>query len=98
MQASAGDPTSPGGTTPARRYVRMTSRESLTPVGAAELAHGLVDLLGPLEIAELARARDHDELRVRDRVLELACDAERRTRVELAPDQQGRRGDAGQQV
>ena len=46
----------------------------------------------------MAGAGDHHELRVRDRPLELACDAERRARVQLAPDQQGRHGDAGQQV
>jgi hypothetical protein len=35
---------------------------------------------------------------VRDRLLELGCDAERRARVELAPDQQGGHSNAGQQV
>src|SRR5215203_5796050 len=72
---------------------RLTRR-----VGAAELAHGLVELLRPLEVADVPGAGDHYELRVRDRLLEAACDAERRTRVQLAPDQQGWHCDAGQQV
>jgi len=67
-------------------------------VCAAELAHGVVELLGLLEVAEVTAAGDHYEFRVRDRLLELACDAEWRTCVEFAPDQQRRHGDAGQQV
>jgi hypothetical protein len=63
-----------------------------------ELAHGLVELLGLLEVADVTGTGDHDELRVRDRLLKLACDAERRARVELAPDLQGVAQHAGQQV
>jgi hypothetical protein len=37
-------------------------------VGAAELAHGVVELLGLLEIADWTRGGDHDELRVWDRL------------------------------
>ena len=57
-----------------------------------------VNRSGCLEVADVAAAGDHHELAVRDRALELACDAQRRPRVELTPDQQGRRGDPGQQV
>jgi len=46
-------------------------------LGAAELAYGLVELLGLLEVADVTGLRDHDELRVGYRVLELECDAER---------------------
>ena len=46
----------------------------------------------------MAAVGDHDELGVRDRVLELACDAERGSRVELTPDEQCRHEDVGQQV
>ena len=46
-------------------------------MGAAERAHGLVELLGLLEVADVTGLRDHDELRVGYLVLELACDAER---------------------
>ena len=57
-----------------------------------------VNRSGCLEVADVAAAGDHHELAVRDRALELACDAQRRPRVELTPDQQGRRADPGQQV
>jgi hypothetical protein len=43
-------------------------------------------------------ARDHDELRIRDGVLEPACEDERRARVQIPPDQQGRHSDARQQI
>ena len=43
-------------------------------------------------------AGEHDELRVRDRCVELVGDAERRAGVELAPDEQGGHGDLGEQV
>jgi hypothetical protein len=56
-------------------------------VGAAERAHGFVELLGPLEVADVTSFGDDDELCLRDRLLELACDAERRTQVEFAPNQ-----------
>jgi hypothetical protein len=42
--------------------------------------------------------RGSRRVRVRDRLLGLASDVERRTRIELTPDQQRRRGDARQQV
>ena len=45
-------------------------------MGAAELANGGVDLLGSLEVADVAAVWDHDELGVRDRSLELVRDAE----------------------
>jgi len=67
-------------------------------VGAAELADGLVELFGLLEVADVTAAGDHDELRVRDRLLELPRDGERRTCVEFAPDQQSRHSNPGQQV
>ena len=54
-------------------------------MAAAELTLGLVELLGPLEVADVAAAWDHDQLGVRNRLLELAGDPERRTRIELAP-------------
>jgi hypothetical protein len=44
---------------------------------AAELAHGPVELLGSLEAADMTGTEDDDEPRVRDRLLELSCDAER---------------------
>jgi hypothetical protein len=44
-------------------------------VDAAELAHGRVEPLGLLEVADVTRVGDHNELRVRDRLLELVCDA-----------------------
>jgi len=53
-------------------------------VAAAELAHGFVERFGPLEIAAVTGVGNNDELRVRDGLLELACDAERGARVELA--------------
>jgi len=67
-------------------------------VGSAELAYGGADLLGLLEVADVPAAGDHDEFGVGDRLLELARDAERGTRVELTADQQGRYEDVGQQV
>ena len=47
-------------------------------MSAAELADGGVEQFGLLEVAHVAGAWDHDERRVRNRVLELARDAERR--------------------
>src|SRR3954447_6826416 len=67
-------------------------------VGAAELTYRLVEPRRLLEVADMTGVGDHDELRIGDRPLELPGDAERRTGVELAPDQQGRYGDPGQQV
>lgn len=49
----------------------------LRRVHATELPHGYVELLRSLEVAEMSGLRDHDERRVEDRLLELACDAER---------------------
>jgi hypothetical protein len=46
-------------------------------VGAAELAHGFVELLELLEVADLTGAGNPDKRRVRDGPLELTCDAER---------------------
>jgi hypothetical protein len=46
-------------------------------VGATKLAHGSVELFGSFEVADVSRPRYHDELRIGDRSLELACDAER---------------------
>ena len=46
-------------------------------VGAAERAHGVVERPGPLEIAHVATAGDHDKLRLGNRVLELLGDGER---------------------
>jgi hypothetical protein len=46
-------------------------------MSAAELAHGLVESLGLLEVAGVTGARDDDEFRIRDRLLELAGHAER---------------------
>jgi hypothetical protein len=60
--------------------------------------HAYVEPLRPLEVLEVTGAADHDEFGVGDRLLELACDVEPRTRVQFVPDQQGRRGAAGQQV
>jgi len=45
-------------------------------VSAAELADGVVEQLRHLQVAHVTGARDHDELRIGDRVLELAGDAE----------------------
>ena len=59
-------------------------------VGAAELGDRVVEQLWRLEVAHVTGARDYDELRIGERVLELACDAERRARVLLPPNQQGR--------
>ena len=67
-------------------------------VSAAEPADGVVERLGLLEVADVTGAGDDDELRVRDPLLELACDAERRARVGLSPDQQVRHGDVRQQI
>ena len=39
-------------------------------VSVAELAHGLVELFGPLEVADVIRAGDDHELRVRGRLFE----------------------------
>ena len=82
--------------------VRHTAGEPILDltlrVVAAELAHGVVESLGPFEVADVTGAGDHDEPGIRDRLLELAGDAERRPRVELAPDQQRRYGDARQEV
>ena len=64
-------------------------------VVAAELADCLVEGAGLLEVADVTGAWDDHELGIRDRVLELACDPERRTRVRVTPDQQGWHGDAG---
>jgi hypothetical protein len=44
-------------------------------VGAAKLADGVVEQLRLLELAHVTGARDDDELRIRDCVLEPACDA-----------------------
>jgi hypothetical protein len=44
------------------------------------------------------RTTDDDELRVGNRLLELTCDAERRARVLISPDQEDRRGDVGQEI
>jgi hypothetical protein len=79
-----------------RRAAPQTSQTRR--VSAAELADRGVEQLGLLEIAHVTSARDHDEVRFRDRVLELAGDAERRARVQLPPDQQGRYSDARQQI
>ena len=65
---------------------------------ATELTHRFGEQLRLLKVAEVAGSGDHDELGVRKRLLELACDAERRAHVELASDQQGRDCDVGQQV
>ena len=46
-------------------------------VGVAEVPHGGVDLLGSLQVAHVARPLDHDELCVRDGLLELAGDGQR---------------------
>jgi hypothetical protein len=67
-------------------------------VSAAEFADGVVERLGLFEVAQVTGVWDHDEVRIRDRLFELACDAERRARVPLAPDQQCRHGDARKQV
>jgi hypothetical protein len=50
---------------------------------AAELADGVVERFGLLEVAQVTGAGDHDEVRVGDRVLEAASDAQRR--APLAP-------------
>ncbi len=63
-----------------------------------ELATRFVHSLGTFEMAQVARAPDHDECRVRDRLLELARDEEGRAHVVLPPDQQGGDGDVRQQV
>jgi hypothetical protein len=53
-------------------------RSSLTRrVGTAELAHRLVELLGPFKLADMAGAGNHYEGRVRDGPLKVASDAER---------------------
>ena len=65
---------------------------------AAERADRVVERTGPLEVAQVACAREDDERRVGDRLLELAGHLQRRARVELAPDEQRRHGDARQQV
>ena len=67
-------------------------------MSTAEVADGVVERLGPLEVSHVTGAGDHDELRVRDRLLELATDAERRARVPLPPNKQGRHRDARQQI
>lgn len=46
-------------------------------VGAAELAHGPVELLGPLELADMPRAGNHYKRRVWDGPLKLVGDVER---------------------
>jgi len=46
-------------------------------VGATEIAHGLVEPLGLLEVADVAAVRDHDQLGAGNRLLELAGDAQR---------------------
>ena len=75
--------------TPADTVTSGLHRRAREPLanagGATELAHGLVELLGLLEVADVTGTGDHDELRVRDRLLELACDAERRTRGRARP-------------
>jgi hypothetical protein len=59
------------------KYGMRTSLSDLPRrVSAAKLTHGLVELVGLLEVADVTTARDHDELRVADRLFELACDAE----------------------
>ena len=64
----------------------------------AELPHGGVDLLGPLEIAHVARPLDHDEFCVRDGFLELAGDGQRLAGIRVPPKQQGGDGDLSQQL
>jgi hypothetical protein len=56
--------------------MRTSLSDLLRRVSAAKLTHGLVELVGLLEVADVTTARDHDELRVADRLFELACDAE----------------------
>ena len=65
---------------------------------ATERSDRVVEGTGLFEVADVTGARDDLELGVRDSVLELACDAERRARVRVAPHQQRRHGDAGQQI
>ncbi|KQX56958.1 hypothetical protein ASE09_25115 [Streptomyces sp. Root66D1] len=65
---------------------------------APELADGPVEELRLREVADMARAREHDERGVRNRLLEGVGDVRRRPRVELAPDEQGGNRDLGQQV
>jgi hypothetical protein len=55
-----------------RERSRLTRR-----VGAAELAHGAVELLGPLKLADMPRAGNHYKSRVWDGPLKLVGDAER---------------------
>jgi hypothetical protein len=50
---------------------------SSTNASAARPPIGVVERLGLLEVAHVTGAWDDDELRVRDRLLELACDVER---------------------
>lgn len=65
---------------------------------AAKLAHRVVELFGPLEVADVTGPRDDNELCVGNRLLELVCDPERGTRVLFSPDQENRRGDPGEQI
>jgi hypothetical protein len=44
---------------------------------AAEFAHRLVERLGPLEVADVASAWNHDQLRVPNLPIELPGDAKR---------------------
>lgn len=58
---------SDGSTVSATRWVLG----ACSGVGAAETAHGTAELLGALQVADVPRARYHDQLGIRDRFLEL---------------------------
>ena len=80
----------------ARRWRRSYACEILLPRQNSRTA--ALTLLGLLEIADVTAVGDHDETGTRDRPLEVVRDGKRRARVELAPDEQGRDGDGGEDV
>jgi hypothetical protein len=67
-------------------------------MGSAEGPHGLVESRGLFEAAHVSAAGDHHQSRIGNPAFELPSDAQRRTCVLLAPDQQRRYGDLREQV